>query len=90
MVIETNYLQVFECFIIKHISLRFLVFVVFISSELKMQRLMWFTFGFLLGFALIVRAVQGESIGGIWWYTDKTGNDEYGNPIYSPTYQGLR
>lgn len=33
---------------------------------------------------------QSESVGGIWRYTDKTGNDKYGNPIYSPMYQGLR
>lgn len=82
---------------------------------------LWFTFGFLLGLALIVRAArlnvavvgagpsglaslknivdrkhkvdvfeQGESVGGIWWYTDETGNDKYDNPIYSPMYQGFR
>lgn len=33
---------------------------------------------------------QTEQIGGIWWYTDQTGKDIYGNNIHSPMYQGLR
>lgn len=33
---------------------------------------------------------QTEQIGGIWWYTNQTGKDQYGNNIYSPMYQGLR
>lgn len=33
---------------------------------------------------------QTEQIGGIWWYTDKTGKDKYGVNIHSPMYQGLR
>lgn len=33
---------------------------------------------------------QTEQIGGIWWYTDQTGKDKYGNNIHSPMYQGLR
>ncbi|XP_055306207.1 senecionine N-oxygenase-like isoform X2 [Sitodiplosis mosellana] len=31
-----------------------------------------------------------EQIGGIWWYTDETDKDQYGNNIHSPMYQGLR
>nr|XP_023028752.1 senecionine N-oxygenase-like [Leptinotarsa decemlineata] len=31
-----------------------------------------------------------ENIGGIWNYTDKTGNDEYGLQIQSSMYQGLK
>ncbi|XP_031617452.1 senecionine N-oxygenase-like [Contarinia nasturtii] len=31
-----------------------------------------------------------EALGGIWWYTDKTGKDEYGIDIHTAMYQGLR
>lgn len=33
---------------------------------------------------------QAQNFGGIWWYTDKTGKDEYGQNIHSAMYQGLR
>lgn len=33
---------------------------------------------------------QAEQFGGIWWYTDKTGKDQYGQNIHSAMYQGLR
>ncbi|XP_031639724.1 senecionine N-oxygenase-like, partial [Contarinia nasturtii] len=33
---------------------------------------------------------QGEAVGGIWFYTDKIGKDEYGINIHTPMYQGLR
>lgn len=33
---------------------------------------------------------QTEAIGGTWWYTDRTGKDQYGIPIHSAMYQGLR
>lgn len=33
---------------------------------------------------------QTDCIGGIWKYTDKIGNDEFGLPIHSTAYQGLR
>ncbi|XP_031630089.1 senecionine N-oxygenase-like [Contarinia nasturtii] len=33
---------------------------------------------------------KGEALGGTWWYTDKTGKDEYGVDIHSAMYQGLR
>lgn len=33
---------------------------------------------------------QTGSIGGTWNYTDKTGSDDYGLPIHSSMYQGLR
>jgi len=33
---------------------------------------------------------QTEAIGGIWWYTDKTGKDEYGLNIHSAMYKSLR
>lgn len=33
---------------------------------------------------------QAEQFGGIWWYTDKTGKDQYGLPVHSAMYQGLR
>lgn len=33
---------------------------------------------------------QTETIGGTWWYTDRTGKDQYGVPIHSAMYQGLR
>ncbi|CAL8126528.1 unnamed protein product [Orchesella dallaii] len=33
---------------------------------------------------------QTNSVGGIWKYVDKTGNDEYGIPIHSTAYKGLR
>ncbi|XP_031632720.1 dimethylaniline monooxygenase [N-oxide-forming] 3-like [Contarinia nasturtii] len=33
---------------------------------------------------------QGETLGGIWFYTDATGKDQYGKDIYTPMYQGLR
>lgn len=33
---------------------------------------------------------QTEQLGGIWWYTDQTGKDQYGNKIFSPMYQNLR
>lgn len=41
------------------------------------------------GFDVIVYE-QTPQIGGIWFYTDKTGTDRYGVRIYSPMYQGLR
>lgn len=31
-----------------------------------------------------------DNVGGTWVYTDKTGKDEYGVPIHSSMYQGLR
>lgn len=33
---------------------------------------------------------QTETIGGTWWYTDKTGKDQYGINIHTAMYQGLR
>lgn len=33
---------------------------------------------------------QNDQIGGIWWYTDKTGKNEYGVNIHTAMYQGLR
>lgn len=33
---------------------------------------------------------QTEAIGGTWWYTDRTGKDQYGVPIHSAMYQELR
>lgn len=33
---------------------------------------------------------QSEEIGGIWWYTDRTGKDQYGVPVHSAMYEGLR
>ncbi|XP_031619237.1 senecionine N-oxygenase-like [Contarinia nasturtii] len=33
---------------------------------------------------------KGEAIGGIWFYTDKTGKDEYGVDIHTAMYQGVR
>ncbi|XP_031638724.1 senecionine N-oxygenase-like [Contarinia nasturtii] len=33
---------------------------------------------------------QSEQFGGIWWYTDKTGKDQYGVGVHSAMYQGLR
>ncbi|XP_031629911.1 senecionine N-oxygenase-like isoform X1 [Contarinia nasturtii] len=31
-----------------------------------------------------------KALGGIWWYTDETGKDEYGINIHTAMYQGLR
>lgn len=33
---------------------------------------------------------QSGALGGIWCYTDKIGKDNYGVPIHTPMYQGLR
>lgn len=33
---------------------------------------------------------KAEAIGGVWYYTDKTGNDSFGIPIHSPMYMGMR
>lgn len=33
---------------------------------------------------------QGEALGGIWYYNNKTGKDKYGTPIYTPMYKELR
>ncbi|XP_031629554.1 senecionine N-oxygenase-like [Contarinia nasturtii] len=33
---------------------------------------------------------KGEAIGGTWWYTDKTGTDEYGVFIHSAMYYKVR
>lgn len=33
---------------------------------------------------------QNEQLGGIWWYTDETGINQYGIEIHSPMYQKLR
>lgn len=33
---------------------------------------------------------QTEQIGGLWFYTDEVGKDQYGVNIHSPMYQGLR
>lgn len=33
---------------------------------------------------------QTGQLGGIWWYTDNIGKDEYGVPIHTPMYQELR
>ncbi|XP_031627928.1 senecionine N-oxygenase-like [Contarinia nasturtii] len=33
---------------------------------------------------------KSEAIGGVWYYTDKTGNDSFGFPIHSPMYHGMR
>ncbi|XP_031621692.1 dimethylaniline monooxygenase [N-oxide-forming] 3-like isoform X2 [Contarinia nasturtii] len=33
---------------------------------------------------------QGEALGGIWFYTEKTGKDEYEDEIHTPMYKELR
>lgn len=33
---------------------------------------------------------QSEELGGIWYYTDKIGKDEYGVNIHTAMYKGLR
>ncbi|XP_031619198.1 dimethylaniline monooxygenase [N-oxide-forming] 3-like [Contarinia nasturtii] len=33
---------------------------------------------------------KGPRLGGIWWYTNRVGKDEYGVEIHTPMYQGLR
>lgn len=33
---------------------------------------------------------QSEELGGIWYYTDKTGKDQYGVNIHTAMYKGLR
>lgn len=33
---------------------------------------------------------QAEEFGGIWWYTNKTGKDQYGVNVHTAMYQGLR
>lgn len=33
---------------------------------------------------------QSDNVGGTWVYTDKVGKDEYGIPVHSSMYQGLR
>lgn len=33
---------------------------------------------------------QNEQLGGIWWYTDQTGTNQYGLEIHSPMYTKLR
>lgn len=33
---------------------------------------------------------QAEELGGIWYYTDETGEDQYGVNIHTAMYQGLR
>lgn len=33
---------------------------------------------------------QSEELGGIWYYTDKTGKDQYGIDIHTAMYKGLR
>lgn len=33
---------------------------------------------------------RNSEVGGTWIYTDRTGNDDYGIPIHSSMYKGLR
>lgn len=33
---------------------------------------------------------QNSEIGGLWDYTEKNGNNEFGIPIHNRMYQGLR
>lgn len=33
---------------------------------------------------------QNEELGGIWWYTDKTGKNQYGIDVHTAMYQKLR
>lgn len=33
---------------------------------------------------------QSHELGGIWYYTDETGKDQYGNDIHTAMYKGLR
>lgn len=33
---------------------------------------------------------QSDELGGIWYYTDKTGKDQYGIDIHTAMYKGLR
>lgn len=33
---------------------------------------------------------QAEEFGGIWWYTNQIGKDQYGVKVHSAMYQGLR
>lgn len=33
---------------------------------------------------------QSEDLGGVWWYTDKTGKNQYGVNVHSAMYKGLR
>lgn len=33
---------------------------------------------------------RNSDVGGTWIYTDQTGTDEYGQPIHSSMYKGLR
>lgn len=41
------------------------------------------------GFEITVFERNAE-VGGTWIYTDRTGNDDYGMPIHSSMYKGLR
>lgn len=42
-----------------------------------------------LGFNVTIYE-QNDQIGGIWCYTDKTGNDQYGINVDTAMYKGLR
>lgn len=33
---------------------------------------------------------RNSEVGGTWIYSDRIGNDEYGQPIHSSMYKGLR
>lgn len=33
---------------------------------------------------------KNDNLGGVWYYTDKSGDKEYGINIYSPMYKELR
>lgn len=33
---------------------------------------------------------MGSELGGTWVYTDNVGSDQYGFPVYSAMYKGLR
>lgn len=33
---------------------------------------------------------RNENLGGLWWYTDRVGKDQYGVETHTAMYQGLR
>lgn len=33
---------------------------------------------------------KSEALGGVWYFTNKTGKDAFGVPVHSPQYEGLR